>query len=78
VPADQVMPTAQEWAHRLANGPSLALSVTKHLVNNELNMDIASAIENEAQAQALLMRSEDFRIFYEAFNKKQKPKFVGR
>jgi enoyl-CoA hydratase/carnithine racemase len=78
VPADQLMPTAQQWAHRLADGPSLALSVTKHLVNNELNMDIASAIENEAQAQALLMRGEDFRIFYEAFNKKQKPKFVGR
>jgi enoyl-CoA hydratase/carnithine racemase len=78
VPPDQLMTTANEWARRLADGPSMALGVTKHLVNNELNMDIASAIENEAQAQALLMRGEDFRIFYEAFTSKQAPKFSGR
>jgi enoyl-CoA hydratase/carnithine racemase len=78
VPDDQLMPAAQQWARRLADGPSLALSVTKHLVNNELNMDITSAIENEAQAQALLMRGDDFRIFYESFKKKQEPKFLGR
>ncbi|HUY19112.1 MAG TPA: enoyl-CoA hydratase family protein [Candidatus Binataceae bacterium] len=78
VPAGELMTAARQWARRLAEGPSMALGVTKQLVNNELNMDIASAIENEAQAQALLMRGEDFRIFYEAFTNKQPPKFVGR
>ncbi|HTW89267.1 MAG TPA: enoyl-CoA hydratase family protein [Candidatus Binataceae bacterium] len=78
VPPEELTAVANQWARRLAEGPSMALSVTKHLVNNELNMDIGSAIESEAQAQALLMRGEDFRIFYEAFINKQPPKFVGR
>jgi enoyl-CoA hydratase/carnithine racemase len=78
VPPGELMSAANQWARRLAEGPSMALSVTKHLVNNELNMDISSAIENEAQAQALLMRGEDFKIFYEAFVSQQQPKFVGR
>jgi len=32
----------------------------------------------EAQAQALLLMGEDHRIFYEAFQAKEKPKFVGK
>src|SRR5206468_3674602 len=52
VPPDALMSTAQDWATRLAQGPTLALSMTKRMVNNEWNMDLASAIEAEAQAQA--------------------------
>ncbi len=77
VPADELMKTAYEWAGRLANGPTLALSMTKRMVNNEWNMDLASAIESEAQAQALLMMGNDHRAFYEAFKQKQTPKFDG-
>jgi enoyl-CoA hydratase/carnithine racemase len=78
VPPDELLPTAYEWARRLADGPSLALSMTKRMVNNEWNMDLASALEAEAQAQALLMMGEDHRIFYEAFKEKAQPKFTGR
>ncbi|MFM7785225.1 MAG: enoyl-CoA hydratase, partial [Gammaproteobacteria bacterium] len=34
-------------------------------------------IEAEAQAQAICMQTEDFRIAYEAFVAKQKPVFTG-
>jgi enoyl-CoA hydratase/carnithine racemase len=78
VPPDEVLPTAQEWATRLANGPTLALSMTKRLLNNEWNMDLVSALEAEAQAQALMLMGEDHRIFYEAFKEKATPKFIGR
>jgi enoyl-CoA hydratase/carnithine racemase len=78
VPHEELMNQAFAWAVRLAEGPGLALSVTKQLVNNELAMDLPAAIENEAHAQALLMRSEDFRIFYEAFKRHEQPKFTGR
>src|SRR5277367_938353 len=61
VPHDDLMNQARTWARRLADGPGMALSVTKQLVNNELTMDLASAIDNEANAQALLMRGDDFR-----------------
>lgn len=78
VPHEQLLPAAQEWARRLAQGPTLAISMTKQMLNNELSMDLASAIEAEAQAQALLLMGDDHRRFYEAFKNKEKPTFTGR
>ncbi len=78
VPPDTLLSTAREWADRLANGPTFALSMTKRMVNNEWNMDLHAAIEAEAQAQALLMMGGDHRVFYEAFKQKATPKFTGR
>jgi enoyl-CoA hydratase/carnithine racemase len=78
VPHDELLTVASEWARRLADGPSLALSMTKRMVNNEWNMDLLSALEAEAQAQALLMMADDHRLFYEAFREKATPRFTGR
>ena len=78
VPHDDLLPTAQEWARRLADGPTLALSMTKRMINNEQNMDLVTALEAEAQAQALMLMGDDHKRFYEAFKKKEKPKFEGR
>ncbi len=78
VEENELLDSAIQWAERLANGPTLALSMTKRMINNEMNMDLASAIEAEAQAQALLMMGEDHRRFFEAFKKKKKPNFTGR
>lgn len=77
VPGPDPLPAALEWARRLAAGPGLALGMTKAMLNNEWNMDLTSAIESEAQAQALLMMGQDHRRFYEAFQAKQKPTFAG-
>ncbi|MFI5202622.1 MAG: enoyl-CoA hydratase family protein [Candidatus Kapaibacterium sp.] len=65
-------------AERLAKSASLALGLTKRLLNNEWNMDLASAIEQEATAQALMMQTRDHREFHEAFAQKREPKFEGR
>ena len=78
VPHDDLLSAAQTWAKRLAQGPTLAISMTKHMLNHELSMDLASAIEAEAQAQALMLMGEDHRRFYEAFKAKEKPTFIGR
>ncbi len=78
VPHEELMPTALELAHRLANGPSQALAMTKRMLNNEWNMDLVSALEAEAQAQALMLMGDDHRRFYEAFQRKVKPQFGGR
>ncbi len=75
---DELLPNTYDWARRLANGPTLALAMTKRMIQNELSMDLVSAIEAEAQAQALLLMGEDHRRFYEAFTAKQKPTFTGR
>jgi enoyl-CoA hydratase/carnithine racemase len=78
VPHDELMNRAREWAVRLANGPTLALGMTKTMLNHEWNMDLAAAIEAEAQAQALLLMGDDHRRFFEAFKNKQQPEFKGR
>jgi enoyl-CoA hydratase/carnithine racemase len=75
---DELLPKTYEWARRLAAGPTLAIGMTKRMLQNELSMDLASAIEAEAQAQALLLMGEDHRAFYEAFTAKQKPTFTGK
>jgi enoyl-CoA hydratase/carnithine racemase len=78
VPPDELMNAAREWADRLKRGPAFALSMTKTMINNEWGMDLASAIEAEAQAQALLLMGEDHRRWFEASKNKQKPEFTGR
>ncbi len=71
VPHDELLPAAHQWARRLADGPTLAISMTKRMLNHEPNMDLVSAIEAEAQAQALLLMGDDHRKFYEAFKARQ-------
>jgi enoyl-CoA hydratase/carnithine racemase len=78
VPHAELMNMAQQWARRLAQGPTSALSMTKHMLNHELSMDLVSALEAEAQAQALMLMGDDHRRFYEAFKAKEKPTFTGR
>lgn len=78
VPADALLPTVDEWARRLAGGPALALGMTKRMVHSELSMDLLAALDAEANAQALLLMSEDHRRFYEAFRQKVEPRFTGR
>lgn len=75
---DDLLPSSNVWARRLAEGPTFAISMTKHMINHELSMDLVSAIEAEAQAQALMLIGDDHRSFYEAFKAKERPKFTGR
>jgi enoyl-CoA hydratase/carnithine racemase len=77
-PHDELLTAARVWAEKLASGPSLAIGMTKRMVMNELGMDFVAAIEAEAQAQALLLMSDDHKRFYEAFKARQKPEWTGR
>jgi enoyl-CoA hydratase/carnithine racemase len=78
VPHEALIEVARQWATRLAEGPSMAISVTKMMIESEWNMDLTSALESEAQAQALMLMSQDHRRFYEAFKQKRRPEFIGR
>jgi len=77
VPDADVLDAAMEWARRLVNGPTLAIGLTKRMLQNELHMDMVTAIEAEAQAQALMLQGKDHRAFYEAFKEKREPRFTG-
>jgi len=78
VPPADVLPTAMAMARTLAQGPTLAHGMTKRMLVNEANMDLDSAIEQEAQAQALLLCARDHRAFFEAWQQKREPKWEGR
>jgi enoyl-CoA hydratase/carnithine racemase len=65
-------------ARRLADGPTTALAATKVLIGRELDVDLGSAIELEAFAQALLMTTADHAEFYQAFTGKRPPRWTGR
>jgi enoyl-CoA hydratase/carnithine racemase len=78
VPAARLADETRALAQRLAGGPTQALGMTKRMLNNEWGMDLVSAIEAEAQAQALLLMSEDHKEFYRAFTEKRPPRFTGR
>ncbi len=75
VPVEQVLTEATALAARLARGPSVALGVTKTALNDEAAMDLVSAMEYEAQAQARCMQNPNFREAYEAFRDKRDARF---
>ncbi|MFN2545417.1 MAG: enoyl-CoA hydratase family protein [Actinomycetota bacterium] len=75
---DRVQAETAVLARQLADGPAAAFGTTKALLTRELDVDLGSAVELEAQAQALLMRSEDHAEFYRAFKEKRPPKWTGR
>jgi enoyl-CoA hydratase/carnithine racemase len=75
VAAEILMAEARTLAERLARGPSFALGMTKQLLNRELDLDFVSAIEAEAQGQAICMQTRNFREFHAAFTAKRPPEF---
>ncbi len=76
---DEELPAATaELARRLADGPALAQSTTKVLLTRELDMALGDAVEMEALAQALLMKSDDFGEFYAAWTEGRSPVWRGR
>jgi enoyl-CoA hydratase/carnithine racemase len=76
VPDGEALAAATELARTLARGPSFALEITKDALNREASMDLAGALEAEAQIQAALMMHPDFREAYQAFVGKREARFL--
>jgi enoyl-CoA hydratase/carnithine racemase len=74
---ERLLDEALDLAAKLAAGPTFAHMMTKTMLNQEWTMGIEAAIEAEAQAQAICMRTEDFRRAYHAFVEKRRPEFEG-
>jgi len=77
VPGDKVLARAQDMARSIAEGPWFAHSMTKKCLHQEWNQSIEQSLETEAEAQALCMQTGDFERAYNAFVKKEKPRFEG-
>jgi len=68
---------AQALAADIARGPSLAHAVTKKQLDEEWHVSIETALDMEAEVQAELMRTHDFRRAFQAFSAKHQPVFRG-
>jgi len=75
VPAEDLEAETRALAERLARGPAFALGVTKEMLNRELDVSLDTALEWEAQAQALCMQHPDYGEAYRAFTEKREPRF---
>jgi enoyl-CoA hydratase/carnithine racemase len=51
--------------------------MTKTMLDQEWAMSVEAAIEAEAQAQAICMRTRDFERAYRAFVARERPAFEG-
>jgi enoyl-CoA hydratase/carnithine racemase len=77
LPIEELREAADNLSKELAAGPTFAHGMTKAMLNQEWNMGLEQALEAEAQAQAICMKTDDFRRAYEAFSAKQRPSFKG-
>ncbi len=71
----ELMNEVYKLARRLRDGPLYAFGVTKELLNMEASVDLETALELEAMAQARCMEMPDFREGYRAFVEKRAPQF---
>ena len=78
VPGAELDAFVEGWARTLAEGPPLALSMTKMLLNGAVSNSLAEAVELEAHAQTVNYGTEDFTEAIGAFREKREPRYRGR
>jgi enoyl-CoA hydratase/carnithine racemase len=74
---DRLGADALLFAREIAGGPIAAHRATKRQLLAEWHVDVVSAVRAEAREQALLMETRDFRRAYEAFVRRETPRFEG-
>ena len=78
VPAAELDAAVDEWANRLANGPTVALSLTKTMLNHSFATSMDQALEDEGRSQHVTFSTSDVVEAMKAFVQKREPNFEGR
>ena len=74
----ELMPTARAWAERLADGPPVAIRVTKRMMYKQRTMDLENALEDAALGTMVVNYCDDVKEGTAAFHEKRPPKFQGK
>jgi enoyl-CoA hydratase len=78
VPADQLMPRAEELAYKIAaNGP-VAVRKIKETVLRGLSVSPEEGFQIENETSQIVMQTEDAKEGPRAFIEKRKPRYAGR
>ncbi|WP_123053901.1 enoyl-CoA hydratase-related protein [Clostridium sp. JN-1] len=69
---------AVKFAERLANSASIALALTKRILNLKESQELEYSLELEAGMQCVCLQTEDNKEGVKAFKEKRKPVFKGK
>lgn len=75
VPQDELMPTARDWATRLARKPALPLRLAKEAIQRSLASTFDEMLDYETAAQTACFESSDALEGVRAFVEKREPRF---
>ncbi len=70
--------TAQAWGHRLATGPTTALSLMKSQIDASATSTFEEALEGEARAQHIVYTTKDMQEGITAYFEGREPRFTGQ
>jgi enoyl-CoA hydratase/carnithine racemase len=74
----ELMARAYELATRLAEGPPIAIRITKRMMYKQRSMQLDNALEDAAMATLVTNYTDDVKEGTAAFHEKRKPGFKGR
>jgi 2-(1,2-epoxy-1,2-dihydrophenyl)acetyl-CoA isomerase len=77
VPRADLEATLEDWAGRLASGPTRAIAMSKWLTNRALDTDRVGAFWDEGWAQELIGATEDNKEGMRSFVERRPPEFKG-
>jgi 2-(1,2-epoxy-1,2-dihydrophenyl)acetyl-CoA isomerase len=78
VPEAELMPAARRWAERLAEGPPIAIRITKRMLYKQQSMSLDNALEDAALSTLATNYTDDVKEGIAAFHAQRKPDFKGK
>jgi 2-(1,2-epoxy-1,2-dihydrophenyl)acetyl-CoA isomerase len=74
----ELMDRARALAQKLAEGPPIAMRLTKRMMYKQRTMELDNALEDAAMATLVSNYTEDVKEGTAAFHEKRKPRFQGK
>ena len=78
VDPERLMPESLQLAERIARGPSMAIELTKRLIQHSTDIDFDGQLEREAWALGITGQSQDRQEGIDSFLQKRPARFQGR